>query len=127
MMHKEPFSIKKRLASFGYALNGIFYLFRNEHNAWVHGSIAVCVLLISWWLKLSSIEWVVVIMMVGAVLAAEAINTAVEMLADEVTTEYRVRIKHAKDLAAASVMLTAIASVVAGAIIFIPKIIALIW
>lgn len=125
MMHKEPFSIKKRLASFGYAFNGILLLIRNEHNAWVHSSIGVCVLLLSWWLDISTIEWVVVIMMVGGVLAAEAINTAIEVLADEVSTEYSLRIKHAKDLAAAAVMLTAIASAVAGAIIFVPKILAL--
>ncbi|WP_080903471.1 diacylglycerol kinase family protein [Parabacteroides sp. Marseille-P3160] len=124
-MQKEPFSIKKRLASFRYAFNGISLLIRNEHNAWIHCAIAAGVLLAGVWLEISVVEWIIVVILIGAVLAAEAINTAIEALADKISPGEDPLIKKAKDLAAAAVLLMAIASVVIGLIIFIPKIIAL--
>lgn len=60
------------------------------------------------------------------VLAAEAFNSAIEALGDAVSPDYNTHIKHAKDLAAGAVLLTAIAAAIVGLIIFVPKILAII-
>ena len=59
----------------------------------------------------------------GAVLTAEAMNSAVEAIADLVSPEFHPLVKKAKDVAAAGVLMTAIAAAAAGLIIFLPKLI----
>lgn len=71
-------------------------------------------------------EWIVVTLCIGLVLAAEAVNSAIEALADRVSPEYDEAIKRTKDLAAGAVLLLAIAVAITGLIIFLPKLIALI-
>lgn len=73
-------------------------------------------------LGLSRMEWVAVVVVIGAVLAAEAVNSSIEALADLVSPEYNEAIKRTKDLAAGAVLLMAIAAAIVGLIIFIPKI-----
>ena len=77
------------------------------------------------WLGLSTLEWSAVVLCIGAVLAAEGINSAIEALCDRVSPDYDEAIKHAKDLAVGAVLILATMSVVVGLLIFIPKFIAL--
>ena len=95
-------------------------LLRGEHNAWIHSAAAVTLGL---WLGLSALEWVAVAMCIGAVLAAEAFNSAIEALSDRVSPGYDEAVRRTKDLAAGGVLLTAVAAFVAGLIVFVPKLI----
>ena len=108
-----------------YAFNGIRLLITGEANAWIHCAAAITVLILGFALGLSRWEWVAVVFAIGAVLSAEAFNSAIEALADEVSEEYRERIKRTKDMAAGAVLLIALAAAVVGCIIFIPKLITL--
>ncbi|GHU64774.1 hypothetical protein FACS1894123_09990 [Bacteroidia bacterium] len=65
----------------------------------------------------------IIVIVSGLVFAAEAINTSIEILADVVSPEHHPQIKLVKDIAAGAVLLTAIAAVVVGFIVFLPKII----
>ena len=56
---------------------------------------------------------------------AEALNTAIEKLADAVTMEQDKNIKKAKDLGAFGVLVAAITSVVIGIFVFRPYVLAL--
>lgn len=120
-MKNSGFTFHKRLASFRYALNGIRLLIQKEHNAWIHCFAAICVIVAGIFLGLSPMEWIAVSIVIGAVLAAEAINSAIEALADLVSPEYNAAIKKTKDLAAGAVLITAIAAAIVGFIIFLPK------
>ena len=60
-----------------------------------------------------------------SVLAAEAVNSSIEALADLVSPEYNEAIKRTKDLAAGAVLILAISAAIVGLIIFIPKILTL--
>ena len=122
-MKKEKFSWKKRARSFRYAFAGIRSLIATEHNAWIHCAAAVCAIAAGAVLRISPTEWIIVILCIGGVLAAEAFNSAIEAIADRVSPEYDEAIKRAKDLAAAAVLLTAAAAATAGLIIFVPKLI----
>ena len=74
---------------------------------------------------LSTFEWIAVILCIGAVLAAEGVNSAIEALCDKVSPEYDEAIKHTKDLAAGAVLILAVMSVIVGLLIFVPKVLSL--
>lgn len=125
MKNHQPFSISKQLKSFTYAFNGLKILVREEHNAWIHIAITVCVVIAGFLLHISLIEWIAVILCVGLVFSLESINSAIENLADFVSPQKNEIIKKAKDLSAAAVLIAAFCSVIVGMIVFLPKIIAL--
>jgi diacylglycerol kinase len=118
----EPFSLRKRLNSFRAAANGIRLLIRDEHNARIHLVILAVVIISGFILKISLNQWLAVTFAAGLVLACESLNSAVEYLSDQITTEYNENIKKAKDIAAAGVLIAAAASVVIGLMVFIPAI-----
>ena len=122
-MKKEKFSISKRIRSFGYAFSGIATLLRDEHNSRIHLFAMVCVIVCGFIFDISATEWCVVALCCGGVLMAEAMNSAVEALADLVSPEFHPLIKKAKDVGAAGVLMMAIAAASAGLIIFLPKLI----
>jgi diacylglycerol kinase (ATP) len=109
---------RQRATSFGHAQRGLRHLLATEPNARVHATLAVVALAVA--CRLERWEWVALILATGSVWAAEALNTAVELLADEVTLERRERIGRAKDVAAAGVLATALAAAVVGLIVFAP-------
>ena len=68
--------------SFRYALQGLAYVLRAERNARVHVAVSVIVVLLSAWLRLSLLEWVLMIMAIALVFAGEMLNTVVELVID---------------------------------------------
>ena len=124
-MKNEKFSIKKRIKSFSYAFAGLKVLFREEHNSWIHAVAAVLAVAMGFLFRISPMEWIAVVIVIGMVFAAEIINSSIERTADFVKAERDDRKRDIKDLGAAAVLVCAIAAAVVGIIIFIPKIIAL--
>ena len=122
-MKKEKFSIKKRMRSFGYAFDGIATLLRDEHNSRIHLFAMGCVVVLGLLLSISPTEWCIVALCCGGVLMAEAMNSAVEALADLVSPDFHPLIKKAKDVGAAGVLMMATAAAAAGLIIFVPKLV----
>lgn len=124
-MKREKFSIRKRIRSFGYALEGICTLLRDEHNSRIHVGVMVLVLATGMLFGISAAEWMAVVICFGMVLMAEAMNSGIEALADLVMPERHPLVKKAKDIAAAGVLFAALASVAVGLIVFIPYVIKL--
>lgn len=120
-MKQEKFSIRKRARSFGYAFNGIKMLLRDEHNSRIHVVAMLLAIAFGFILKISTTEWCIIALCCGGVLMAEAMNSAVEAIADLVSPDFHPLIKKAKDVAAAGVLMMAIAAAAAGIIIFLPK------
>ena len=118
-------SIKKRVKSFKYAFSGISYLVKSQHNAWIHLTVMVFVIIAGVALDVSFTEWCFLIFAIGFVLAAEAFNTAIEELTNLVSPEYNQKAGKVKDVAAGAVLIAAIVAAITGLIIFIPKIIIL--
>ncbi len=119
----NPFSLKQRLKSFRYAFSGIRDLLRFEHNSRVHLAAAILATILGLVLHISPMEWLFLVAVILLVFITELFNSAIEDLADHVSPELNKDIKRIKDYCAAAVLLAAILSVVAAAIIFIPKII----
>ena len=120
---KKVLSIKRLRKSFGYAFKGIDDVIKHEPNMKIHVVIAILVVIMAFILKVSIIEWIILVLLIGAVLAAETINTTIENLVDMYTKEYDEKAKIVKDTAAGTVLILAITSAIIGLIIFIPKII----
>ncbi len=114
------FSFTKRLHSFRHAFRGLRYLAISQHNAWIHSAATVVVLALGFALKVSRTDWLWLTIAVALVWMAEAFNTAIEVLADEVSQEHRLRIGRAKDVAASGVLLAAIGAAMIGAMVFVP-------
>ncbi|MEZ0539244.1 diacylglycerol kinase family protein [Fibrella arboris] len=117
--------VPKFFRSFQFAARGIVDLFRFENNAKIHLLAALVVAGAGYWLKLSALEWAMISTQIGLVIAAESVNTALEKLADRVTTERDPLIGAAKDLSSGAVLIVAIVALVVGLIIFVPKLLAL--
>ncbi|MGN6419139.1 MAG: diacylglycerol kinase family protein [Pseudobacter sp.] len=124
-MTNEKFSLRARTDSFGYAFKGLRNLLRYEHNARVHLVATVVVAIAGFLLEIQSWEWVVICFAMGFVWVTEILNTCIERIMDYLSTEQDPRIGVIKDLAAGAVLVSAVTAVVAGAIVFIPKIIEL--
>ncbi|MER3464885.1 MAG: diacylglycerol kinase [Chitinophagaceae bacterium] len=124
-MQPKKFSIKERFKSFTYAWGGVKLLFQSEHNTIIHLVLTVIAVVAGFMLSISRIEWIALIIVIAMVWTAELFNTAIEKTMDFITKERLLQIKLIKDVAAAAVLITAIAAVVVGLLIFIPKIISL--
>lgn len=121
----KKLSFKRLGRSFSYAFKGFGHAFKHEQNFIVHSIIAVLAILLGFILKLNSVEWLILILIIGLVLAFELINTALESIVDLVTDKYHELAKVAKDTSSAAVLILAVSSIIIGLIIFLPKIISL--
>lgn len=120
---KKVLSIKRLKKSFGYAFKGIDNVISNEPNMKIHVSVAILVVIMAFLLKISMIEWIILVLLIGLVLAAEVINTTIENLVDMYTKEYNEKAKVVKDTAAGTVLILAITATIIGLMILVPKII----
>lgn len=111
--------LSARIRSFGYAIKGIMTLVVTQPHARLHLLATVVVTGVGVYVHLRRWEWVAILLCIGMVWMAEALNTAVEFLADEVTLERRDRIGKAKDVAAGGVLIVAIISVAVAALVFL--------
>jgi diacylglycerol kinase len=114
------------IKSFGYAFKGIFDLLRSEPNTRIHLLATVCALIAGFLLRISKTEWCIILIVIALVWAAEAFNTAIEKLTDHLFPEYHETARFAKDVAAGAVLVCAVAALVCGLIIFLPKLMSVI-
>ena len=115
----------KFIQSLQFAISGIITFFRNERNGQIQLVAAIIVVTLGLVFQIDTKEWLVVVLCILMVVTLEMINTALEQLCDVVQPDYHPQIKIIKDIAAGAVLIAALGSVIAGAIIFVPKIFAL--
>jgi diacylglycerol kinase (ATP) len=113
---------RDRRNSFSYAFKGIGRMFRTQPNAKIHLAVFGIVVIAGFLFKISLAEWALVVVVSGVVFAAEAFNTALETLADHGSPERNEKVGFVKDVAAGAVLISAMAAVVTGIFIFLPKI-----
>lgn len=113
------------VSSFGYAFQGLFYLFRTQRNAKIHGVAAVLIVALGLLLGIERAEWLAIAVMITLVLVTEGINTALEATVDLASPGYHELAKIAKDVAAGTVLLSAVGAVAVGALVFLPRLWAL--
>lgn len=122
---KGKFSIAERLRSFRYAYKGIADLIRFEHNFRIHLVILIAVISAGIILRISLSEWMAILFVSAFVLVSESFNTSFEHLSNAVSEETNEKIRRAKDTAAAAVLISVIAAIITGLMIFVPELIEL--
>lgn len=110
-----------RVRSFGHAFRGLAICLRTQANARIHALATVLVVALGFALKLVAWEWCAVVLAIAVVWAAECFNTAMESLVDLVSPERRPLAGRIKDLAAGGVLAAALGAAAVGAIIFGPR------
>ncbi len=120
-MEKNKFSIRARGESLKYAIDGLYSLFRSEHNMLLHLVATLLVIIMAIVFPVSVIEGVTLTLATGFVWVAEIFNTTIEKTMDFISDERKPEIKLIKDLAASAVLVAAITALLAGGLIFIPK------
>ena len=121
----EGTALERYEKSFMHAVDGIVYAFRYEHNMIIILVCAVIVTIVGFIYKISTLEWLFVITMIGTIAASELINSSIEATIDLYTREIHPLAKIAKDTASSATLILCTTALVGGLIIFIPKIIAM--
>ena len=106
-------------ASFRHAFDGIRYVVRTQRNARIHLAAVVIVVLLGLYVGLDRVEWALIVLTIGAVLASEWFNTAAEVTIDLCTPEPHPLAKIAKDVAAGAVLVAAAAAVLVGLLVLL--------
>jgi len=109
--------------SFKYAFSGVKEAFQSEKNTKIHFLLMVLAIIFGIVLKLSPVEWAILIITIGLVLISEFINTSLEQIVDIVSPEKQEKARIAKDVAAAGVLVSAIVAVLVAVFLFLQKII----
>lgn len=113
-----------RGASFRAAFSGLFFMIRSETNARLHLFAMVTVVACGIFFGLTKMEWCAISLAIGLVIAAEAMNTAIERLVDMVSPEFSQSAGLIKDIAAGGVLVASIAASVVGGLVFAPRFVA---
>jgi diacylglycerol kinase len=116
--------MQSRYRSFTAAFRGLFWLIRSERHFQIHVAAAILAVLLGLALGLSPVEWAILLVTIGLVLVAEAINTAIEYAIDLTIQQVHPLARIAKDVGAAAVLVSAVISVLVGSFLFLPKMIA---
>ncbi len=100
-------------------------MLREEHNARIHLLATACVVVAAIVLGAGKVDWLVLTLVISLVWITEAINTAIENLADKLCPEHDPLIGKAKDVACLAVALASVCAVVCGVLVFVPLLLAL--
>ncbi len=104
--------------SFVFAFKGALSVIKTERNFRIHLFIAFYVLMAAIITRLTEIEWILVLLCIGAVTGAEIFNTALEKLCDTLHPSQNKGIGMVKDMTAGAVLMFALSSAAIGGIIF---------
>lgn len=116
------------IASMEFAITGLVTAFKEERNMKKHVVSAVLVGLMGLTFQVSAVEWLFLLLAVCLVIAFEILNSAIENVVD-LASDYHFSMlaKNAKDMAAGAVLFVSGFAVLVGLIIFVPKILELLF
>jgi diacylglycerol kinase len=120
-----PIKIRRLVQSFKYAFKGVIYSFKEEQNIKIHFIVTAVIIIFAIYFRISALEIIALIIVIFFVIAMELVNTILERVVDIIKPRMHPYAKNIKDMQAAVVLMAAIASILVGIIIFLPKILEL--
>ncbi len=117
--------MKKRQGSFACAYKGIKAAMATQPNLRIHFTMAAGVVAAGFFFEISAMEWMVCLLCIAMVIAAELLNSAVESVVNLLSPDYHKLAGRAKDMAAGGVLVCAVFSVFIGLLVFLPRILAM--
>ena len=115
--------VKCRAQSFVHAGRGILLLWLTQGNFRIHLVAGLGAICLGWYFQILATEWLALIVAIGLVLCAEALNTAIERMVDRIEPQRHPMARDAKDLAAAGVLIASGCSFIVGVILFFPRLV----
>ena len=109
------------LTSAKFALEGIFYALRTERNVQIWFGVLVSTFIVAYFLEVSKIEFLIIMIWMFAIGTSEYLNTSIEKLSDRVTMEHDEMIRRVKDISAGATFVTSTGAFISCMIIFVPK------
>ena len=116
----RAFEFSGRVRSFVHAGRGVAVMLASQHNAWIHATATVLVIVAGLMLRIPAASWCLLTLAAASVWVAEAMNTAFEFLCDVASPDFHPLVKKSKDVAAGAVLLSAVGAIIVGAIVFRP-------
>ena len=111
-----------RLKGIIIAINGMFFLLKNEEAIKVQSFVFLIIIALGFYFEITSKEWIIHIILIGFILTTEALNTVAEKICDLITPKYDKRIKLIKDISAGAVSFAVLSSLIILLIIYFPYI-----
>lgn len=112
------------IKSVSYAVNGLKIAFSEKHVK-IHLIAAIVVITAGLYFHITVIEWYMLLLCTGIVLALEIINTAIEHFVNLVEPNKNPKAGAIKDLAAGAVLIFSLITIIIGIMIFWKYILAL--
>ncbi|HET7615679.1 MAG TPA: diacylglycerol kinase family protein [Bacillales bacterium] len=104
---------------FKWAFSGLVHALKCERNLQIHFAAGVVVLILAFAFRFEYMEKLILLIIIGAVISLELVNTAIERTVDLVSEEFHPLAKRAKDVAAAAVLIFTIIAVITGIAMFV--------
>lgn len=113
--------IKGILYNFVFSWQGLVYAYKHEKSMWIHAILSIITVIMGLFLHLRGIEWLIIMIVLGAILSIELLNTGIESVVDMVTHDYHELAKVAKDTGSAATFVASLIGVTTILSIYIPK------
>lgn len=110
--------MRRFFAGFGYAAQGFWAAVKEERNLRFHLCAGVYVLLASLFYSFSAVEYALLFLCIGGVIALELVNSAIERSVESPDPAHWRAAGGAKDMAAGAVLTFSIASAAVGVMLF---------
>ncbi len=105
--------------TFKNARKGFRLVLKSELNLRIHVAVAALILFAAIYLNFSVLEICILLLVIGLVIVAEMLNTAIEFTLDSIYhNKYSRMVGMAKDISAGAVMFATVISVFVGIILF---------
>lgn len=111
---------RQLFSSVRHALRGVRVVFHAEQNFRIQVAVGALVLILAAMVDVRSYEWILLILLIGAVLTLELINSIIERLADAFKPRLHPFVKDIKDIMAAAVLIASLIAAAIGMTIFYP-------
>lgn len=118
----SKYKAKNFFESIKFAMSGLIIAAKSQRNFRIDLLIGTIVIILGVFFKFTMLEFVALLLVIGFVLLAELLNTIVEFIVDAYfKNTYSTLAKMSKDISAGMVLLAVILSIIAGALLFLPK------
>lgn len=111
----------KKGVNFNAAFTGLHAVYKNERSFRIELILGLMTLFVCIFLGLSNIEWAIIIICIGSVLALEIANTIVEDIMDFIHPDFHPQVGKIKDMGSALVLVNCLVAVIIAIFIIVPK------
>ena len=110
--------MKRLFHSFKFAFHGFWLACKEQPNLRIHLFVSALVVGLAFYLRVSKLDWCILLLCIGLVISLELLNSAIEGFVNLVSPERQPKAGNIKDISAAAVLVAAIISSIVGLLIF---------